>query len=188
RGHARGRDRRADRDPRRAAGGRVKRRLRELAGTAALATLVVVALLLAGPVDRRLVLHLYLLAGTALVLGAAVGALPRRGRSAFDAALERPVPEAARPPQLARVERAVTLGVGNALDFHARLRPLLRDVAAARLAAAGGVELDSPAGRAALGEEAWELLRPDREPPVDRFGRGVDESRLRRVVATLEAL
>ena len=80
------------------------------------------------------------------------------------------------------MERGVTLGVAHAFDFHARLRPLLRDVAAARLALSRGIDLDSPAGRAALGEEAWELLRPDRPAPDDRFGPGVPAERLRALV------
>jgi len=130
-----------------------------------------------------------MLAGLAM-LGAARAtgrALPVR-RSAFERALRRQPPEDARPPQLERVERGVTLGVSLAYDYHARLRPLLREVAAARLALSRGIDLDSPAGRAALGEEAWELLRADREPPEDRFGPGVDRGALARLVATLERL
>jgi hypothetical protein len=166
----------------------VKRRLLDLAGVAVLLTIVLVVLLVLHALSRELTLHLYLLCLTALVLAAALGALPPRGRSVFDAALRRPEPLSQRPPQLERVERATMLGVANASDLHSRLRPLLREAAAARLAAGRGVELDSPAGRAALGEEAWELLRPDREPPDDRFARGVDEALLRRVVAILETL
>ena len=137
---------------------------------------------------RDLTLHLYLLALTGIVLAAAVTALPTRGRSGFDAGL-RPRPRAgARPPQLERVERTVTLGVANAYDFHARLRPLLRECAAARLATARGIDLDSPGGREAVGEESWALLRPDREPPANRFTPGPDEQDLRRLVQFLETL
>jgi len=169
----------------------MRRSLADLSGLLGLVTLVLGVLLVLHTVGRDLAFHLYLLvlAGLAM-LGAARAtgrALPVR-RSAFERALRRQPPEDARPPQLERVERGVTLGVSLAYDYHARLRPLLREVAAARLALSRGIDLDSPAGRAALGEEAWELLRADREPPEDRFGPGVDRGALARLVATLERL
>jgi hypothetical protein len=168
------------------------RRALGLLGPLAVATAALGALLVLQPFSRQLAVHLYLVAVAAIVLAAAVGAttaaLPARSRSSFDAALRRREPERRRPEQLERIERTVTLGTTTAFDFHARLRPLLREVAAARLARARGVELDSPAGRAALGEDAWELLRPDREPPDDRFAPGLDPQRLRSLVATLEGL
>ena len=164
------------------------RRLGDLAGAAVLLTIVLGVLLVLQPISKELTLHVYLLCITGLVLAGALTALPARGRSDFDLALRTRTRAAERPPQLERGERAVTLGIGNAFELHARLRPLLRDAAAARLAARRGIYLDSPAGRAALGEEAWELLRPDRELPDDRFASGVDEAALRRIVATLEEL
>jgi hypothetical protein len=166
----------------------VKRRLLDVLGGTMLVSVLFVGLLVLRPFSRQLTLHLYVLALAGLLMIAIVAALPSRGRSAFEAALRRPPPDERRPPQLERVERTVTLGVANSFDFHARLRPLLREVAAARLATARGIELDSPAGRAAVGEEAWELLRPDREPPADRFTAGPDERRLRRLVEFLETL
>jgi hypothetical protein len=166
----------------------VRRRLVDLGALAVLATVALAVLLVLGPISAALAVRVYVLALTALVLAGALAALPARGRSAFDAALRRPPRQQTRPPQLERMERAVTLGVGGTYDFHARLRPLLREIAAARLATARGVELDTDAGRAPLGEDAWELLRPDRPPPEDRFARGVDEQRLRRLVAILEDL
>lgn len=168
------------------------RRVLDLLGLVSFATIVLGALLVFRPFSRELALHLYLLALGAIVMLGAVAAtraaVPERRRSAFDAALHRRPREDARPPQLERLERAVTLGVAGAFDFHARLRPVLRDAAAARLAVARGVELDSPAGRAALGDEAWELLRPDREPPDDRFAPGISAAGLRALVEDLERL
>jgi uncharacterized protein YhhL (DUF1145 family) len=166
----------------------VIRALLNLLGAAVLVTVVFVALLLLQPFSRATALHLYLLVLAGLLLLATVMALPARGRSLFEQSLRPRAPQPTRPPQLERVERAVTLGVANSFDLHARLRPLLREVAAARLASARGVELDSPAGRALVGEEAWELLRPDRGQPTDRFAAGVGEAELRRLVALLEAL
>lgn len=166
----------------------MRRRLFDLAGGAVLASVVLVVLLVVQPFGRELALHLYLLVLTGLVLLAAVAALPSRARSAFDEALRRPAPQPSRPPQLEHVERLVTLGIANSYDFHARLRPLLRDVATARLGRARGIDLDSPAGRTAVGEDAWDLLRPDRPAPEDRHAGGVDAQRLRRLVDFLETL
>jgi hypothetical protein len=163
----------------------VKRRLLDVAGTTVLVTVIFVALLVLHPFGRQTALHLYLLALCGLVLAAAVAALPARERSRFDAGLARPAEESRRPAQLERTERAVTLGVANSYDLHARLRPLLREVATARLAARG-IELDSERGRAAVGGDAWELLRPDREPPDDRFAGGIDRQELRRLLDFLE--
>jgi hypothetical protein len=39
-----------------------------------------------------------------------------------------------------------------------------------------------------LGEETWQLVRKDREPPPERFASGLDIASLGRVVASLEAL
>ena len=168
------------------------RRVFDLLGLAALTTIVLGVLLVLRPFSRELALHLYLLALGAIVMLGAVAAtraaVPERRRSAFDAALRHRPPADARPPQLERLERAVTLGVAGAFDFHARLRAVLRDVAVTRLAVERGIDLDSPAGRAALGDEAWELLRPDREPPDDRFAAGISPARLRALLDRLESL
>ena len=66
-----------------------------------------------------------------------------------------------------RIEREITLGTSSAGHLHTRLLPLLREAAAARL----GVDLElRPSARARLGDDAWELLRPDRPEPDDRNG------------------
>jgi hypothetical protein len=170
----------------------MRRSIADLSGLLVLTTLVLGVLLALHTIGRELALHVYLLVVGGLVMLATLratrAALPERRRSRFEQALHRPPPGDERPPQLDRVERGVTLGVSLAQDFHVRLRPLLRDAARARLAVARGVDLDSAAGRAAVGEDAWELLRPDREAPEDRFGPGVDRGTLARLVDTLERL
>lgn len=170
----------------------MKRALGEIAGMVALTTLVLLVLLATNPLREGLVLHVYVLVlGGLVMLGALAAtraAAPARGRSPFERALHRLPPADERPPQLARVERGVTLGVAHAFELHQRLRPQLREIAEARLAVRRGLALDSPAARAALGEEAWELLRPEREPPEDRFAPGIDAERLRRIVERLENL
>ena len=68
--------------------------------------------------------------------------------------------------------------------------PTLRRIASELLRARRGIDLDAnpEAARRALGDETWELVRADREPPHDRFGRGIELDALRHVVVSLEAL
>jgi hypothetical protein len=65
-----------------------------------------------------------------------------------------------------------------------RLLPLLREIATARL---GFEPARSPErARALLGDDAWELLRPDRPVPVDRNAPGVTQRQLERCIEALE--
>ena len=63
---------------------------------------------------------------------------------------------------------------GQPYDLHYRLRPTLRETAAGLLAVRRGIELDREPDRGAraLGDETWQLVRPDREPPDDRAAAG----------------
>jgi hypothetical protein len=140
----------------------------------------------AAPGERALALRIYLLfLGALLMLVVVSGvsaAAPRARTSDFTAALdERPEPAAA-VPQLAKVEREVTLAIGNAYDLHARLLPHLREIAAARLERRGQQPGPDTLGR------WWELLRPDRPEPRERFAPGIPEHELRALVADLEAI
>ena len=116
-------------------------------------------------------------------------AYPREEISALAAALDREPPGPLRPAELERLEREVTLGASTAFDLHFRLRPTLREVAGERVASRG-LKLDAggPQVEEALGEELWELVRPDREPPQLRFAPGISPAGLRRAVERLEAL
>lgn len=141
---------------------------------------------LAVPGDRDLAVHVYLLFLGALLMLVVVsgvgGALPRSRRSELTLALdERPEPQRT-VPQLAKVEREVTLALGSAYDLHARLLPDLREIATARLERSGRRTGPETLGR------WWELLRPDRPEPRDRFGPGIREADLRALVADLERL
>ena len=146
------------------------------------------------PGDRGLALDAYVLTLGGLVLFGLVtwtsGALPRAGASPLDA--ERPGPDARPPqlPELARTEREIALGTTSAFDVHYRLRPVLREVAAHRLAARRGIELDGPPerARAALGEDAWALVRPDRERPRHHHAPGPSLAEVRRAIEALEEL
>ena len=157
-------------------------------------TVVLAVVLLAAPGRARLVLHVYELVLVAFVLAHLLAALrrslPPRTASAFDAALSRRGQRVQRIPELERMEREVSLGLATAFDLHYRLRPRLRRIASELLAARRGIELDANPGaaRRALGEEAWEIVRGDREPPRERYAEGLDIATLRRAVTALEAL
>ena len=154
--------------------------------------LAVAAAVAPGRLELELRIYTLVVAGIALLaaLGALRRAYPPPERSIVDEALEQPRHEEERLPQLARLEREVTLGVASSYDLHFRLRPTLRETAAGLLAVRRGIDMDRQPDRArrALGDETWELVRPDLPPPTDRLARGVEPERLRHVVETLEAL
>ena len=77
----------------------------------------------------------------------------------------------------------------NEADLHARLRPMLREVAAARLQRRHGITLDrdAAAARALLGEELWEVVRPGRPVP-DRSAPGPGLGGIEPMIARLEEL
>jgi len=157
-------------------------------------TVVLAVVLVAAPGRSGLAVHVYVLVLAAVGIGRLLAtmraALPPRRRSAFDAALERRQRPTQRIPELERMEREVALGLATAFDLHYRLRPRLRRIAAELLAARRGIQLDAnpEAARRALGDDAWELVRGDLEPPRERFGPGVDFGSLRTAVTALEAL
>src|SRR5438876_11950527 len=94
-------------------------------------------------------------------------------RSPFERDPEKP--EEPQPiAELDRIDRTVVLGAANEFDFHYRLRPLLRQIAAERLYGLRVVDPDRDPERAKplLVERLWEFVRPDREV-VRRAGPGL---------------
>ena len=93
-----------------------------------------------------------------------------------------------RPGNLARLEHLCALGTAGSFDLHHHLRPRLRTIAGGLLTTRRGISLDTEpdAARAALGGVAYELVRHDRPPPVDRLARGLPVADLEQVVASLE--
>jgi len=165
---------------------------RRLAVPVAAATAALVVLLALRPLStsRALAIWVVLVAAIALVLLVrhSRGGGPQRAR--FEAALRGRAPAAAQPVELLRMERELVLGSADAIYAHRRFLPLLRAAAGARLASRHGIELDRKpeAGRALLGEEAWELLRPDRPEPADRHGPGVPRARVAALIERIESL
>jgi hypothetical protein len=92
------------------------------------------------------------------------------------------------PSTLGRIEHEAALGVGGSFDLHYRLAPHLRSIAAGLLASRRRISLeDQPEdARAIVGEETWELVRPNRPAPEDRLARGISPEALDRVVESLE--
>jgi hypothetical protein len=159
-----------------------------------LATIGLIVALGLGITAVRTIVSAYVLVLAALLLASLtrIAAEPaaRAQVSPFDEAL-RPRPNSpVRPPELVRVEREITLGTSSAGHLHLRLLPLLREAAAARLGAHHNIELDRrpEAARRILGEDAWELLRPDLPVPDERNAPGISTARLRRLIDSLEAL
>ena len=159
-----------------------------IAATAAL----IVALFLSGAA-RGTALYAYVL----LLVAVAVVALETRIASAFPATppfggpVRRRGEPDARVPQLDELVLRLGGGDPNAFDLHYRLRPLVQEIAAARLARHHGLELDSQPERAhsLVGRRTWELVRPERDPPDDVWNaRGWSEVELSELVDELEAL
>ena len=106
-----------------------------------------------------------------------------RATSELERALAPRTSVRARPAELVRTERDLTLSSTNTGDLHTRLLPQLREVAAARLADRHDVDLAG--ARELLGDETWEYLRPDRAVPDDRTAAGLP---LRRIAALVDAI
>ena len=140
-------------------------------------------------VSPGLAVEIYLFVVAALVVAGVLlrvtVALPR----AEPAPLERP-PRTQRVGQLESIARALDLAEASSFDLHNVLRPIVREIAAARLTR-HGVSLDRQPerARALLGAQTWELVRPDREVPAGRSGRGGwSRDELRAIVSSLEAI
>lgn len=95
-----------------------------------------------------------------------------------------------RPATLVQLEREISMARSAAFDVHYRLRPTLVELAAGLLSSRRGIDVarEPERARVLLGNELWELVRPDRSPPLERMGPGIDEERLHRAVSALEHL
>lgn len=156
-------------------------------GTAAL----LVALALAGGA-RGLALYGYVVflgsLGLAWLLGGVRSAAD--GTPPIASLLHRRPARDGRVQQLEILARQLAAGQSSAFELHRRLRPLVREIAAARLARHHGVDLDRLPDRARelLGPRSWELARPDREPPQERFARGWAADEIAGLVDELERI
>jgi hypothetical protein len=123
------------------------------------------------------------------ILARAIGTAGRPPASRFERALAgRPRPAPARLDTLGSLESAVSLGLAGGREFDRWLAPILRDAAAARLAVRRGFGLErAEAARRLLGDETWELLRPDRARP-EAGSPAPSAAELRRAIEAIEGL
>jgi len=153
-----------------------------------LVNVALIVLLGVRPIATSTILAAYVLALAAIALELVTRVLAARAsieaRSEFEHALARKPADWTRPPELVRIERELTLGVASAGHLHMRLLPLLREIATARL---GFDTARAPErARAFLGDDVWELLRPDRPAPADRNAPGLTQRQLERCIEALE--
>ena len=119
---------------------------------------------------------------------AALATLPARGRRCDDRdqPYHRPDP---RPAQLVRLERIVEWSGESGSSAHTRLRPVLVEIAEARLAHRGlRLDRDVEEARRLLGPVVWDLVRPDRPTPRGRDTTGIPPRRLGEILDALESL
>jgi len=170
----------------------MSRKLLPILGFGLLATVFAAVALVAAPERRELILDLYVLALGGIAVIRLVGLIRRKRmpgeRSEFDDALHAAHRMSLRIAERDKLEREVQLGMQTAFDLHYRLRPTLVEIAHNRLAGRGISLENEPRAKSVLGDEAWELLRPDREPPRDRNTRGIGTDELGRVVSMLERI
>jgi hypothetical protein len=164
------------------------------AGAATLAVVglaVVVAFGVAEAADALAVFLLVLCAVGLLALVRAVhAAAPAERGSVFERALRPPPAERGRPLELMRIEVDLAFAAESGAQLHTRVVPLLRTIAAARLLVRHGIDPDvqPDAARTLLGDEAWELVRPDRPAPTDVLAPGLPLRRISTAVDALERL
>ena len=162
-------------------------------GFAVVAGVALLAARMIAPGRQELELDVFVLVLGTLGLIVLASEVRRIARSADESLLEEaPEPE---PPEVApiaelhRLDRELTMSATRAFDLHLRVRPILREIAAARLERRGlNLDSGSPAVRDLLGDELWELTAPGREPPADRLAPGPGLEELDRTIARLERL
>ena len=157
------------------------------------AGLLALAFVLGGVNRTDLVLDSYLLlaSGLAAILFVRLVAFAfPRPRDVIARALANPPRTPSRPPELDRLSDVVALATASAFDLHYSLRPILQEIAAARLEASSGIELaaDPAAARAAMPAEVWEMVRPDRPRPNASTPRGLQLERIEAILGELERI
>jgi hypothetical protein len=159
------------------------------AGLAALATIVFLAVATLAPEHRLGLLDtdLLVLGGLGLVAGtrAVRAALPPTPATTT----RRPATAPAHPAQLERLERQLLFAETSGLDAY-RLRMILREIAAHRLATNHAVDLvaDPATAELLLGPELWAAVGQPPDRLADRDGPRLDPAELGRLLDTLERM
>jgi hypothetical protein len=125
----------------------------------------------------------------ALLLSRLKGAM--RPALEFRRLLRRPGRDRGEVEQFRTIARHLSLSSSNEFSLHYRLRPIVQEIVAARLARRYGVDLEREPDRLREltgGGRVWELVRPDRKPPEDRAARGWSRRELTLLMDELEDL
>jgi hypothetical protein len=149
-----------------------------------------------GAPEPQLAGRLYAAATAAAVLALLTARLATGGRAATEPGFEQLAALPAEDddsavPALTSIEQSVRFARSSAGDLHSRLRPVMREIAAHRLAR-HNLRLDAPAHQerveAMLGPVLYELVRKDRPRPRERFAPGMSPESIEQAVAVLEDL
>jgi hypothetical protein len=131
-------------------------------------------------------------AATTIALAAVVSLLTTRELAARAELGRRPARRVAdaRPlEQLRQVDETLRAARASEFGVDRDLRPLLREIAATRLARRGvDVDRHPEEARAILGEELWELVRAERPRGSNRVARGVSTAGLQSLIERLERI
>lgn len=102
----------------------------------------------------------------------------------------RRVTAAPAPPQLRKVENLLRFSRKHAFTAEERLVPLLRELAAERLAAGYGIDMeeDPETARTMLGAQGWEILGPEWSTGSDGSRSGPTQESLEAAVSAIEDL
>jgi hypothetical protein len=162
---------------------------RRIASGVAFATVALLVALGIGPVSRERILAAYVLVLAGIVLAALTRVVRSTSElpppSELEHALRPHRDEPMRPPELIRIEREIRLGMSSEWYLYKRLAPILRDAATAR-----GIDFERrpAAARELLGDEVWELIRPDKPEPDHQTRSQLGYPQLRAAVESLERL
>jgi hypothetical protein len=162
-------------------------------GFAAVATVALVIARVVAPGRQELELDLFVLVLGGFALAVLASELkkmaPPAEGSLLEDALEPESPEVRPIAELHRLERELSMAAGRQFDLDYRLRPIFREVAAAKLERRGlSVDSPSPAVRELLGDELAELVARDHDPLANRLAPGPGLEGLDRTITTLERL
>jgi hypothetical protein len=126
---------------------------------------------------------------TAIAFAAAVSLITTRNLASqahSRARAHRPVAASPLLEQLNQIDRSLAVALDSDIGVDRELRPLLRPIAAIRLAGRG-VDIDKHTveARAILGEQLWELVRAE-GPRSSSYAGGISTADLRSLIERLE--
>jgi hypothetical protein len=160
---------------------------------AVVAALALVPVLVLAGSAHGLALLVYLLFLAALVLALLVARLCQtlpRAASPLSSRSQSPHRDGS-IAQFEKIRQALEAAEWTEEHLHESLRPIVREIVAARLLRRHGIDLEHAPARAhaIVGDGyAWDLARPDRRPPALARSRGWSQDELDKLLDELEAL